>query len=430
MDLSLLATVLSLLGISARDFYRLYQERLKKEQQRFSEEQLAARRQAIGEITSRGLHTALLLKLYPDLQTAGLSRFAVGFDGGEDAATTIVGSPEQLGCAIELTEGSERHRLVEVDCKGPDLDQATATEILASTEARGLNLWDQGIYRLDAIEMEPHEVRASFSLDRFMRYRLGIGALLDELLQALIDTELCVDKVFEDRDQFLPLRSKFLPTAQSVSQFGQRMCAGGILATVAILRPDPYDDFVIPIQRRSWSTSDEQGMITVIPQAFHQPTIDPAQEMNLRDTFLRELYEELFGGEEAIRGTRRLRHDWYTMESPEVQWLQANQNHWRLVLTGFGLDLATGNYIFALLCVIRHTGFWDQFSHKIVGNWESTEADAPLVSTKKDTARLKKLLFAPACTRVSIFSLARGLEYLVNLEPAKVNLPGMNCRYS
>ncbi len=429
MDMKLLSQIFSLFGPAAIEVYKAYRAIRDKLQKLDSEKAFVDRRQAIGEITSRGLNTDLLLKLYPDLKTAGLSRFVVRVDG-RDAATTIVGSPEQLGCAIELAQGSERHQLVELDCKGPDLDQTTAAEILASIEARKLDIWDQSIYRLDAIEMGSDEVRASFSLDRFLRFRFGIGALSDELLDALIEAKLSVETVIKNRDQFLPLRSQFLPTAQSVSQFDQRMCAGGIVATVAILRPGPHPDFVIPIKRRSWSASDEHGMLTVIPQAYHQPTIDPAQETSLRDTFLRELYEELFGGKEAIRGTRRLRHDWYTTESAEVKWLQKNQDGWRLVLTGFGLDLATGNYIFALLCVISDTGFWDQFSHKIVGNWETTDTDAPLVSTRKDTARLKKLLLGPECTRVSVFSLARGLEYLAEHEPDKVNLPGMSCGYS
>ena len=62
----------------------------------------------------------------------------------------------------------------------------------------------------------------------------------------------------------------------------------------------------------------------VIKQIFHQPIVDPQNELNFAQTFYREMYEELFGGAEAIKESRRLLHDWYMYASPPLNWLKRN----------------------------------------------------------------------------------------------------------
>lgn len=425
MDIGTIAAISSLLGFSAKEIAKLYNEFLKKDAKRFSNDQLAGKYQAVNRILAKGLHTKLMIALYPDLSDVGLSRFAIRLKSGTDIATTIVGSPEYLKCEALLCTDNEDHILLEDPQPSPVADAKTTARILADAKARGLRLWDQSIYRLHDFNLVNNSIRATFSIDRFMKYRLGIGALLDEAYQALIDTEENIEKILDDRARYIPLREQFLPNSASMADFGSRMCAGGIHVTVAFQRPDPDDDFVIPIQKRSPAISEGQDMISVLPQAFHQPTVDPKKEINLEESFYRELYEELFGGEEAISGARRLRYDWYKYESPEIQWFAKNKKEYRLVLTGFGLNLISGNYEFSLLCIVRSTSFWKDFGHKIVTNWEAVDVSTPMVSTR-DTERIERLIQRPQWTGTGLFSFTRGLEYLADLEPVKVKLPDMS----
>lgn len=428
MDIGLIATVASLLGLGAKDLAKLYLKSSKQAAERFSEERLAARYQSVSRILAEGLITKLMLAYYPNVSVHGLSRFALSLGTATEVATTIVGSPSFLDFHLPLLPTTERHHLLTDPKPTSKLDDKTAARILAEANARGLRLWDQPIYRLHDFSLQNDSIVATFSLDQFMRYRLGIGALLDETIQALIDADCNINTILTDRPRYLPLREQFLPTSLSIAQFRERMCAGGIHVTMAFQRPDPHDDYVIPIQRRSRVTSEGQDMISVLPQAFHQPTVDPQHEVNLQESFYREVYEELFGGEEAVSGLRRLQYDWYKHESPQVKWFAEHPNEFRLVLTGFGLNMISGNYEFSLLCVVRSPAYWNEYGHKMITNWEADALSTPLISSR-DREGIERLILQPQWTGSGLFSFARGLYYLAALEPGKVSLPQMKCAY-
>ncbi|MDA2919002.1 hypothetical protein MYX76_05830 [Desulfobacterota bacterium AH_259_B03_O07] len=173
-----------------------------------------------------------------------------------------------------------------------------------------------------------------------------------------------------NKNKYLPLRQKLLPDGSTLANLKTRMSAGGVNVLFAMARGEPYNDFVIPIQRQSRTVSDCQTMISVIPKALHQAMIDPLAEVKLSSTAYRELYDEHFGGIEIQRGARRLRHDWFFEESEPVKWFRYHQGAYKLECICFGLNLPMGNYEFGILLLVRYTSYWEAFSHLLLTNWE------------------------------------------------------------
>ncbi len=260
-----------------------------------------------------------------------------------------------------------------------------------------------------------------FSLDSFYNYRLGLGSLWGELMQGLVDTENDTDLLVRERKELLPRRTQLLRDAEDIANYQERMCAGGIHATVAILRPET-DDFVIPVQRRSLTVSGGQNLIGVIPQAFHQPMVSPRSELDFANTFYRELYEELLGGEDVVEKSQHLYHDWYAEESEAVQWFRDKNAYYSLLVTGFGLNLFSGNYEATLLCIIRDPAFWTNYRHLFVTNWEASIDIFPLISTREPDS-IEAMLLRSDWVGSGLYSFAKGLKYLNQAEPKRVEIP-------
>jgi hypothetical protein len=306
IDIATVISVAKVLGVSADKLYGAATKVWKKREQDQLEARLAGRAQRIDELVQRGLHIEALATLYPDdaVVKAGLARYACSVDG-RTIVTSIVNEPGLLDLEIDLDLdcSKEQCRLAPADPKErlQRLPFDAVAFILADIHARGLRVWDQPLYRLRALSVSNGVIEVEFGIERFATYRVGIGALDDELYQALVDTEGDLGRIAGEWKKYLPWRQQFLPNARSVAAYVDRLCVGGIHATVAIQRPAPWNDFVIPVQRRSRSLSEGHGLITPLPAAFHQPLIDPRAEMPFSCTVFREVFEELFGGDEAMR---------------------------------------------------------------------------------------------------------------------------------
>jgi len=76
----------------------------------------------------------------------------------------------------------------------------------------GFNVWEAPIYRLIDLEIIADRLTAAFSQDWYSQYRfLGGPALMDELIQALIITQLDVNEVLARRTELLPLHEQLVP---------------------------------------------------------------------------------------------------------------------------------------------------------------------------------------------------------------------------
>jgi hypothetical protein len=115
------------------------------------------------------------------------------------------------------------------------------------------------------------------------------------------------DKLIEEEGQpakvlnQLPLRDRLAPSREALFDFSTRPCCGGFGLVVAIARPDPHNDYVIPVQYRSTNVTNARGLCAVIPKAFHSAAVGADEEVNVFWSAMREFYEELHGGNEVKR---------------------------------------------------------------------------------------------------------------------------------
>jgi hypothetical protein len=61
------------------------------------------------------------------------------------------------------------------------------------------------------------------------------------------------------------------------------------------------------------------------------------------------MFEELYGGEEVIEESSRLRHDWYLKESSGVDYIHNNPDNISLEFLGIGMNAMLGTYDCAIL---------------------------------------------------------------------------------
>src|SRR5208337_1249929 len=130
--------------------------------------------------------------------------------------------------------------------------------------ALGMKIFDAPLYSLQEVSAEGD---MKFRLTRFFVYRPTFGALPDELTLAVADHR--IEEIRNNPDEYLPLRSKILPDLQVLTEFAGRIVAGGPAVLFAVTLPK--GDVGVLLQRRSRTVSDEQGVFSVVPKAFHQP---------------------------------------------------------------------------------------------------------------------------------------------------------------
>jgi len=424
-DPELISTIASLLGISVNQLVSSINTYYTKKRTERRGQLLAKIRNGVKKVVSHGLHSEALSLLYPDddLKHLGLKRYLIEIDGKIYKTANMLGIENLLQIEVELNHKSEQHLLDQRENQEVELDQETVARVLADIKFRGLRIWDQPIYNLLDFTLQNKRLRARFSLISFMQYRLGLGAAWDELLAGIITSNFDIAKLIDRRTKLLPIREMLLTNAKKLSNFQSRICVGGVHTTFAIQRPDPWNDYVIPLQQRATQVSAGQGLMSVIPQAYHQSTVDPKNELSFTQTFYRELYEELFGGKEVTKKHKHLRYDWYMDVSEPVKWFRDNDGSYRIICTGFGINLTNGSYEVSLVCVVRDPNYWKKFSHLMISSWETSER--PILVSTKDGNRLHTLLTMPDWDGCSYFSFCNGLKYLSKIEIDRLSLPDL-----
>lgn len=354
--------VAGILGISFED--------LCSAMKRVSQDQVHGRKPTTpgDTLPTQNLLAKTLLDYYGvtlSLQRAkGLAPYSFNIDGATPIVTNIVTKPDWTHLSVKLDSSSEHCRLATPELIIPPLPYEYALDHAARllVSASAAKLTNQPIYRLDYLHIEANQLTAHFAVDSFFRYRFTIGLLHDEIRTTLLE---------QGSRMHLPLRQRLLPDRGALTDFSGRMCAGGASCLLAMARPEPFNDYEILIQLRSPLNVDGQGLISVIPQAFHQPTTpDAADQVGLASTVFREIYEELFCGKEVQEQTRRIHPDWYFKESPPFHWLHDHSEAYTSECLSFGVNLVSGDYEFAVLVAIHDPAFYDQFSAKMEPNWE------------------------------------------------------------
>jgi hypothetical protein len=421
IDPGLIATIAGLLGLSVADLLPPLSARRKKRRQINDQAEAATRIEKLNRIAAEGFLTKALSRYYTadNLQTGNLLRYVYSTDGVR-RDSTMVYKPEWMNLAIALDRG-EHCSIVPATPAPNKISKARVANLIQQIEQQRIRIWDAPIYRLMDVDFRQDTLRASFAVDEFLRYRFTIGLLQDELIEGLINAEFDLDKMFHPNYRDFPLRDETLPNGKSIIDFDRRMCAGGISTCFAMARPHPFNDFAIPVQKRSSSVSDSQGLLSPIPRAFHQPMVDPSSELKLSFTVFRELYEELFGGTETEENVKRLQADWWLHQSKPIQWFHEHKGAYTFECICLGIDLLSGNYHFGILLAVRDESFWRDFGHQLMTNWEVADSGGKLVSSKNYNQ------VAEYTHRVDwtedVFIFVEALKYLQALEPNRCNIP-------
>ena len=261
-----------------------------------------------------------------------------------------------------------------------------------------------------------------FTLTNYFQYRFRTGLLMDELKRALIKTKGDIGLLLQRKDKLLPIRNAILPKLEDVVNLDNRICIGGPGVLFAMARGDGFDDFVFPIQKRSNKVVDGNDLYAVIPKAIHQPMISNPNEVNIYWTVLREVFEELYGGEEVQSDSNKLAYNWYLDTIEPLRYFREHRNAFKLEVTGFGFNTFTGLYEFAVLFYIPDEHFYRNFKSHMEKTWESEEIE--FFSTKwADGIKIADLVQSKEWTNESFFHLIKSLQRLKNLEPDRVELP-------
>lgn len=373
----------------------------------------------------------------------GLASYAFSVDG-EQMAIGVATRPSWNGLTIDLqNEDGTRCEIVADNGIGDVPYRLSVGQVVGLlVYAYRAGLWNGAIFRLADLDLGADHLTARFSIDSFMRCGI-VNGLLDRELRG---TMAAVDQqaLFEDPvalaehlRPLMSLRAALMPDAASIDRFGTRLCAGGTLTLLALARPAPYSDFALAMHRRSGEVVDGQGLLSVIPRAFHASIrrfpvaagfkAQLRDEVRLSATVLRELYEEVAGGIEAETLPDIESPDFFYADTDAaadpLRWLRAHPGAWRLECTGFGVALVTGGYGFATLLVVQDEEFWSRFSEQLRGQMGEVSAEGIWWVSSRDRAGLSALLRRTDHTADSLQTLVEGLRRLAKLDNVRVQLP-------
>lgn len=341
--------------------------------------------------------------------------------------TSMVCLREWLNHRIKLEGTKENCVIDETNCHfHQTLDEKMLFKLIGLLDFRNIELWDNDTYILNKSNFDNGVLSATFRVDKFLKHRFSFGLLLDELHFAIHQTKNEPKVLLNSRNKLLPIRNQLMPTLDTIFDFNQRLCAGGIEVLVAIARPKPHSDYALVFQNRAMVVADYQGLYCAVPRAFHQPAIDFRSEVRLSSTVKRELFEELLGGEEVERNVKRVSSEWYIKKSKPLHWLFSNSDHYDMFCVCHGINIITGNYNYGIVLLIKDEKFWIEYSDQLVRNWEIEKIQ--LVSSKEKEL-IANLLTEQHWTDESMMLMNEGLLLLKEITPDRMLLPNLETAY-
>lgn len=349
-------------------------------------------------------------------EAAGYGRYASTF-GREAVETSVLTRPAWLDLDCALRTSHDRLRVTrlnaDADLALDDVTASAAVRRLAEALTADTRFVNSPIYRLTDTAITKGSIGGTASLTDFVHYALTMDLLEGELTDALATGTTPVPGS-------LPLRDHYLPDIDAVTDIGQRLCAGGALALLAIARPT---DYLILVQERSGHVLNAARRLAVIPKGFHQPLTDIRADAQIGATLLREMEEELFGRGDLDNTLNELRHAdpmHPSRLSEPLRYLMAESGRLHLECTAFGLNLVSGNYEFACLIVIDDEDFWPRYGGVVEANWESS---ALRRYSSTDDELLADLIADEAWSNEGLFAMTQGLHRLAEIGGPRVCLP-------
>ena len=298
-----------------------------------------------------------------------------------------------------------------------DSQARAALDRLAVVEDAGTVLVNNPLYRLCSLEIEASRLSAQFETTEFASYVLTAD-LLEAELRGLVSGE-----VPREATASTPLRDAWLPTLADGLAFEDRLCAGGPVCLVAIADGEQYQ---LLVQERSRQVLNVIGALSVVPKAFHQPTMDAYGETRISTTIERELEEELLGrsdleqlSAESMRRAAPL--DPLNATAP-MRWLRAHPQSWQMECTGFGINMVSGNYEFSCLVAIHDPTWWSSYAHLLEANWEARRLHR---YSSLDTDGIYHVFADPRWSNEGLFAFIEGLRRLSELGSPLVRVPAI-----
>jgi hypothetical protein len=344
--------------------------------------------------------------------------------GGVPLTLSVLVQRGWLGTAVELGSDQERFQLANQGVTGlTDSLEGVALEAallrLASVEVSNTVFINNPLYRLLDVDISQRRLEATVAVADFADYALTMDLLETELVNALaMSTPQALGNA--DLAGALPLRNAYLPTMASALAFSQRLCMGGPVALLAAARGSTRygqrePDYVLLVQERSTRVLNATGRLAVVPKAFHEPTVEAAEEVRLSASLERELEEELLGREDLeglTQGSYRLADPFHVDRLSEpMQWLidRRHTDAYRMECVGFGINMVTGNYEFPCLIMIDDDEWWARYSGQVEANWEMERVRR---YSSRDTAGLQAVATDPRWSNEGLFAFLEGLRRL------------------
>lgn len=332
--------------------------------------------------------------------------------------TSMLVEEQWLGLVQDLDAPSTRFRYDPTPAPVPPLGAtltAAAVDRIGDVLVDETRFFDGELYRLARVAVGPMGLEADFGTGSFAQYALTWDLLESETIAA--------PSLGTPED--LPLRRRLLPDVASVLDPASRLCMGGVLALTAFARAatDRHPaDYVLLVQERGDQVVNTSRRLAVVPKCFHEPAGDPAEDVDIKQSLVREFEEELLGRAEldtTVGGAALAAPLHPSRLSEPMRWL-SQHGLVRMELTAFGFNVMSGNFELPCLVQVADEGFWQAHGGAVVANWEV--ARLRRVSSM-DAGGLARLIRDPAWSSEGLYAFVAGLLRLAQVDPSRVRLP-------
>jgi hypothetical protein len=380
---------------------------------------IISRKEYNDQIIDHGMVNKLLVKFYKEEPSSNWQLYSSIFDSIGKCPYAVF--KPLLNKYIDLNYAKDLFKLIinesdfrEKKKKNDKIIRKNKAKKIA-LELSGTKIWDAPVYTIDKFP-ESEGGTFNLSLSSYLSYRLDIGEIQDEIFNYVyrkLQKGKSFKKIFDKiSNSDLPFRLKYGETLDAFCDLSKRDVPVGVEALIAFQREN---DYLFIIQKRAKELSETPGGYAVLPAAIHQHMIDIDKEKHLINTLYREIYEELFGGEEVSGKTRHISHDWYFKSSTSLKELRDQSN---VICTGGGMNLNNGFFDFSLLVRVTNSSYWDDHCHKMKTSWEASEIDNPILSTNQPE-KIEQILKKESWLANSRFAFEQGLIKLQTLDPSR-----------
>jgi len=363
-----------------------------------------------------GLWTDILTEYYAkDFDESAKYQFYTYKINSKKIITSAITTNDWLGLNLNLDPDCKNFKFNGEINELPDvfLPKDSFKKLVDELTNSNTKLTNRPAFRLISHDVKSSIPKFEFAEISYLQQKLTIGLLENELRDAVFNNNFDKERILAKKQDILPMRNILLPDLQSMIEFKNRLCTGGVASVLAIARGPKYNnDFLIPVYRRSGNVARNPFLLSIAPSGTHQAEIEAEKEkeVNIYCTIAREFYEELQENKETTKKSRsKLSWDWYFKDCPPLMWMRRNPEMVLMECVSFCINSFSGGFGFGVLWVILDPEFLDIFGNLMGRNWE-LQGGVELLSSKnpiKLKEYLTRLDWADECQMILVESLLR-----------------------